>query len=294
MYTLKIENKSGEVLTLTQNEKEYQVISVTGLNPVPAILQTSTIAGMDGVKFNSAKLNPRNIVITLRLNDDVERNRLQLYHYFKSKQYCKIYFHTECRNVFAEGYVENIECDLFTISEQMQISIVCPDPYFYSVAESVKTVSDVNPLFEFAFAFGAEGVTNPTITDPAIEFSTYNKSQTIAIVNSGEEETGVIAEIRFTGDVSNPYIYDIRTEEVMRVNTDFEFGDVLTINTNQGNKSVTITRNGESPSNGIRYLDKVSEWLQLSTGDNCFGYGAESGADDMELTFRFRTKYEAV
>lgn len=294
MYTLKVENKRGEILTLTQNEKEYQIVSIDGLNPVPAILQTSAVAGMDGEKFVSAKLNTRNIVITVRLNGDVERNRLQLYHYFKSKQFCKIYYKTDTRDVFAEGYVENIECDLFTMSEMMQISIVCPDPYFYSVEESIHEVSHVNPLFEFSFAFGANGVTNPTITDPAIEFSNYNDSQAIDIVNSGEEETGMIIEIVFGDNVSNPYVQDGITEDVLRVNADFEFGDVLTISTKRGNKSVMITRNGASPTSGIRYLDKSSVWLQLATGLNHFAYGAASGAENMTVTFRYRSKFEAV
>lgn len=294
MYTLKVENKRGEILTLTHNEKEYQIVSIDGLNPVPAMLQMSSVVGMDGTKFVSSKLNTRNIVITIRLNGDVERNRLQLYHYFKSKQYCKIYYKTETRDVFAEGYVENIECDLFTIGEMMQVSIVCPDPYFYSVKENVHEASPINPLFEFAFAFGADGVKNPTITDPAIEFSNYNHSQAIDIINSGEEETGLIIEILFNGNVSNPYIHDGITDDVLQVNADFAFGDVLTINTKRGNKSVMIARNGAAPISGIRYLDKSSVWLQIATGLNHFVYGAESGSEDMSITFRFRSKFEAV
>ena len=71
MFTLKIENIKNTILELTQNESNYQILSVKGLNPPNAQINRSTIAGLDGSKCNSSKLEERNIVITLKLNGDI-------------------------------------------------------------------------------------------------------------------------------------------------------------------------------------------------------------------------------
>ena len=75
MFEARIENTKGSILTLTNNESKFQLISITGLNPPKAQINVSTIAGLDGAKFNSAKLETRNVVINLKINGDVEENR---------------------------------------------------------------------------------------------------------------------------------------------------------------------------------------------------------------------------
>ena len=100
MFTLKIENIKNNILELTQNENKYQVLSVKGLNPPNAQINRSTVAGLDGSKFNSSKLEERNIVITLKLNGEIETNRIDLYKFFNTKQWCKIYYKNESRDVY--------------------------------------------------------------------------------------------------------------------------------------------------------------------------------------------------
>ena len=72
MYTAKVQKESGSPLTLTGREPEWQIVHIQGLNPPSAQINLTNIVGLDGAKFNSAKLNTRNIVLTLRLNGDVE------------------------------------------------------------------------------------------------------------------------------------------------------------------------------------------------------------------------------
>ena len=102
MYTAKIENHNG-ILTLTGNESKWQVISITGLNPAPAQVNLTDIASLDGAKFNSSKLATRNIVITIRLNGDVESNRLFLYRYFSSKDNVTFYYKNSHLDTFKIG-----------------------------------------------------------------------------------------------------------------------------------------------------------------------------------------------
>ena len=151
MFICKVENTRNNILTLTQNEDNFQVLKITGLNPPKAQINTTKMATLDGKKFNSSTLNERNIVITVKLNGDVEKNRIRLYSFFRPKEWCKFYYKNSSRNVFIEAYTENVECDLFTNKEVMQISLLCPEPYFKDVQEIIDDISKILSKFEFPF-----------------------------------------------------------------------------------------------------------------------------------------------
>lgn len=293
MFELRFENEDGDEITLTGVEDRYQVIHIEGLNPPSATVYRSEVAGMDGTKYMSAKLEERNVVVTVRINGDVEANRINLYRYFKTKHYCKMYYTNKTREVYAEGYVENIECDLFSLSEEMQISIVCPNPYFQAINEIVSDISKVIANFAFPFTIGSSGVLNPTITDDAIEFSTYKEDSMVVVTNEGEDGTGLIIRLTFSGPVTNPTIYNADTKEYFALKTTFEDGDEVTINTNSGEKRVTLLRDGQS----INLINKVardSVWLSLERGDTHFTYTADDGILSMQVLFTHRTRYQGV
>ncbi len=75
MYTLIIENEKGEQLKLTDNPN-YDVLSVEGTNPPKADINTVTVSGSDGSRFNSSRLSERNLVITLNIRPPTEENRI--------------------------------------------------------------------------------------------------------------------------------------------------------------------------------------------------------------------------
>lgn len=312
MFTLKFENQNGEIITLSGVENMYQIINVEGLNPPSANIKRSEVAGMDGTKYMSGKLEERNIVLTVRINGDVEKNRIYLYNYFQSKQYCKMQYRNGTRNVYAEGYVENIECGLFTNSQQMQVSIICPDPYFYDMKEIVTDISHALGVFHFPFTFGARGITEPRVnlidrylvqeyaeatvpdqsTDNAQEFSNYVINRVVNLVNNGENDTGVIIEIVATDSVVNPRIRNDRMQ-FFELNMTLNAGDVVTINTNKGYKSVTLFDDLTTTSI-INKVTRGSTWLTLQKGDNQLTYNADDGADNMRVRFIHRAKYQAV
>ena len=145
-------NRAGEILTLTNRETEFQVESIRGLSPVPAQVNMTPMAGLDGAQFNSAKIQTRNIVIMLRIRGDVEKNRLTLYRFFRTKEKHRFYFSNESRSVYTDGYVESAEVDLFELGQRLQISIICPNPFFQSDEEKSVGITNIVPLFEFPFA----------------------------------------------------------------------------------------------------------------------------------------------
>lgn len=304
MFVLKVENTRGNVLTLTQNESNYQVQRVAGLNPPNAIINSSNVAGMDGSMPNGSKLAERNIVITMTLNGEIETNRLYLYKYFKTKQWCKLYYKNNSRNVYIEGYVETIENDLFQLGQTVQISVVCHDPYFKALEEIITDISEVMAGFEFPFAFGSKNaIVNPDPnSDEAIEFSTVQKNRITNVVNVGEVESGLIIELTATSNVLNPVIYNANNgREFFKVNIEMTTGDKLIINTNRSNKSVKLVANGVE-SNEIRNVAPIifgdeivyPTWFKLQLGDNEFTYSADSGSEFLNIVFKQKTLYEGV
>lgn len=283
MFILRIENTKGNEIRLTQNESEYQIVNVEGLAPPKAELYTNVVASMDGGKFKSSKMDMRNLVLTVKINGDVEANRINLYKYFGAGKWCKVYYKNGSRDVFIEGYVETIDCDLFTINQQMQISIVCPTPYFKSVDIIYTDISIVIAGFTFPF----------TIDEAGVIISQLIPNKVTTVINDGEFSTGFEIVMRALADnISTPTIYNSDTGEYISVSVLLNKGDVLRINTNKGSKSIKKIVNGVE-TNIINYLENGSTWLQLEAGANNFTYSVNS-AERLEVVFEYHHQYEGV
>lgn len=141
--------------------------SIDGLGPGKASINTTDIASDDGSIFNSARSEQRNIVLTLGcliadgVTNSIETARQLTYKYFPKKKPLKFYILTDNRELEILGYTESNEPEIFTDDETTQISIICPDPLFYSAGEGgthTTTFNGVDFLFEFAFDNESVGV----------------------------------------------------------------------------------------------------------------------------------------
>lgn len=282
MYSLKVENHRGESIELTSNPN-YTVFKIEGLTPPHATINSSVNSTSDGSKINNVRLESRNIVIYTTIEGDVEANRINLYKYFPVKRSVKLLFTNNSRAVYIEGTVELIECDLFSNKQVAQISIICPKPYFKAVDEFATMFSDTSALFEFPFSVAKEGVELSAIT------TNIRKS----IINAGDVATGVVIKLFATASVKNPVIYDVLKRTHMKLNFTLLAGDTIVINTNVGEKSIELIRDGVS-SNAMGYMVQSSSWFVLESGDNVFAYEAESGSGNLHLTFTTAQLYSGV
>lgn len=282
MFTAKIRNQYGEVLELTHNPN-YTVTSITGLGPVSASVNTSALASADGSRLNSSRKTERNIVITVVINGNIEKNRLALYQYAPTKYPIRLYFKNESRDAYIDGIVESHEIDHFENRQAAQISIICPDPAFKSTKETFIDLSYIEPMFEFWFS----------IEDEGIEFSTVNEESQKSIISKGEMETGVFIEMRATGVVENPVIFNRITREKFALNFTMQDADVIRINTNRGEKSVTLIRDGIE-TNILNYADAGNSWFVIRHGDNVFTYNAAVGYEFLQVRFSITDQYEGV
>lgn len=267
MYTLKIENSNGDIFELSHNTQNYAVIGVTGLTPPPTTINTATAGIIDGTFFNSARVNQRNVVITVVLNGDIEANRQRLYKIFPRKVPCTIYFKNANRDVKIIGYVETLDGDLFSMREQIQISIICPRPYFEDLNTIYTELAHVLRLFEFPFAIAKT---------PGVPVSELTENPLCTIVNNGDAPAGCIISVSISGEVEGLKIINSTQQTFFGLDYTFSAGDEIEINTCSGQMGVTLKRNGVT-TNLLNYVSPASNWFRLSLGDNVFTYTLTTG-----------------
>lgn len=281
-YKLTVENQNNQSLVLTNN-RNYVIRSIDGLTPPIATINSSVVAMVDGAIYNSARVETRNIIISIAPLIPVEKNRNMLYTYFPIKKQVRLYYENGTKHVYIDGYVDSIDGSLFDISQTLSISITCLEPYWKSQSLSTADVSDTESLFEFPFAIDKEGT----------EFSRINKTSTVNVINYGDVEIGMIIEMIADNIVDNPRIYRTDTGEMFALWFRMEDKDKIIINTNRNKKSVTLIREGQY-SNLISSLIPGSIWFNLNLGDNIFAYESDSGADRLEVRFNFYNSYAGV
>lgn len=282
MISLIVENENNEKLDL-MNPSYFDSVTVDGLTPGKASINTTVIANSDGSLINNARNEDRPITIDIEPAFPIEENRLRIYQFFKRKKYITLYVKTTNRDLKIEGMVESVEGSLFVEKQSITIEILCNDPYFKDQLETYTNMARVLDLFEFPFSIEEEGK----------EFSRIEKTIEQTVINAGDTETGVIIEISASGTVINPTIYNTVTRESFGLNITMQSGDVITINTNNFQKKVELLRNGET-TNIINSIIKGNKWFKLLQGDNLFTYTCDTGEEFLNIRFIYNNLYEGV
>lgn len=285
-------------LELGRPEKSgFLIKSVSGLGPSKANIISKELATIDGALYNSSRVNSRNIVLTLKLleNPTIEATRQKSYKYFPIKKRVKLLIETDNRTCETYGYVEANEPNIFSRQETTQISIICPDPYFYSYGKKVTIFSGIESLFTFPFS-------NESLTEDLLEFGSIVTNQEQTIYYTGDAEIGVVIYIHALGDVTNLTIHNLGTRESMKIDTNrlvaltglpIVAGDDIIISTVKGQKYIQLFRNGIYI-NILNCLDKDVDWFQLSKGDNLFVFVADTGVTNLQFRIENQTVYEGV
>lgn len=274
-----IENARGEALNLSADPR-YEPI-LTGTGPPPATINRAKMGVADGTRYNSATVGERNLLLTVYLKRDIARARLNLYKYVTTKAYIKIRYQADDLDVWIDGYVESTEVDPWTLSQNLQVSIICPNPYWHDATETYTDASNVTALFEFPFAIESEGV----------ELSTVESLASTIIVNHGHVETGITFEILAKVRSLQPRIYNVSTGEFIGFYADLFAGDRLVVCTTDGRKSVTHIRDGVE-TNYINTLMEGSAWLKMPVGSSEFSYTVDEG--EIELGVYHTNLYAGV
>lgn len=306
IYSIVVTNYLGDRIKLELGKPDvsgFLIKSITGLGPVKANVNTTEVSTNDGSLFNSARLSQKNIVLDMVFintvyGESIEDLRQKSYKYFPLKKSVELTIETDNRYVKTTGYVESNEPNIFSSQEGTQISIICPDPYFYSAGEDGNNVTNfysIDPMFEFPFS-------NESLDEPLLVFGEIQIKTEGVITYHGDSEIGVMIYIHVIGPATNINIYNTETREVMRINTEkissltgkgIVASDDIVINTAKGEKSITLIREGVSY-NILNCLDKNTDWFTLAKGDNIFAFTADSGVTNLQFRVENKVIYEGV
>lgn len=283
MYSLIAENQYGEQLELTNNSA-YVITGIDGLNPPDAIINTMTRAGHDGSMFNSAHLDNRILTITIAINQPAEVNRNNLYRFFRTAQKTRLYYSNELHDVYIDGWGQNAPVEYFGEKQIFQATLICPDPYWHAMAESVGIYSYVSSEFEFPFSADLNG----------IEFSTYDSTGVIEIENRGNVEVGMLIEISTEGTITNPKITNVSTGEFIGITASIDAATKFVINTRTDQKAVYIENVLGVKTNEFSNLMAGSTWLTCLPGMNRFIISGTGTITEMTCIIKVDNLYQGV
>lgn len=275
----------------------FLIQEISGLGPVKADINVSELSSIDGSIYNSARLPSRNIVFKLVLLESptIEDTRQKSYKYFPIKKRVRLLIETTNRTAEIFGYVESNEPIIFSRQETTQISIVCPNPYFYSEGKQITSFTGFEKVFSFPFS-------NESLSDKLLIMGNILKNQMQTVLYEGDSEIGFNIEIHAVGTAKHVMIYNVNTLENMKIDTDklialtgqpIIMGDSIFISTIKGDKSIQLLREGVYY-NIINCLDRDATWMFLRKGDNVFAFDAEEGGANLYFRIINQVIYQGI
>lgn len=234
--TLNVEDVDPDEILILKN--------ITGLSAKGLTLFTGDFA-RDGGYYQGRRAGKRNPVFSFKLNpnyaDDIEVSDIRELLY---KMFLQPHVGSDAVQVrlvddrkpdrYFIGYTEDIDTDMFSKDQSAMVSLICTDPYLRSVSET--TDSDVTGWISVPLTYDGSANTGIALT---LKVTTANTQITVAL----NEATDPTNKMVLTGT--------------------FAVNDIITINTNEGSRS--IKKNGVDI---MASLTSASKWLQLSAVAN--------------------------
>lgn len=296
---IKVTNYLGESIDIElafPEKSGFAILKIDGISGNKSDINVTEVVTADGGLFNSSRMRSRDIKLKIRyVGNNIENIRQKSYKFFPNKRPVKLLFTTDNRKIYAAGYVEENKVDIFSKNEGCDITIVCPDPYFYEERNTETVFSGVVPMFEFPFE-------NNSATEKLIEVGNIVTKQYETVFYKGDGEIGVTIEIHSMGTVGTLNIYNIDARQVMEISKEklealtgkgIVKGDTIIICTEKFNKSITLLRGGVK-TNILNCLNKGTDWFTIRKGDNIFAYTTDEGASNVQFKVINKVLYEGV
>jgi hypothetical protein len=244
-----------------------QIRNIDGLDPVKAAINTSPFGSVDGASYVGSSVLSRNIVLTLHPNPDwdtwtYEALRRLIYSYFMPKRDTKLVFYSDDMiPVEISGIVEDVQGNIFSQDPELQVSVICPDPYFIALDPTVIT--------------GQTGP-NPGAVPAVIDYN-------------GTMDSGIVVKVTATPDplpsviaiqIGNPVLTYFAVNTTIDATNYFEISSIpmrkYVQNVNIGSGVIT---------NILAKVQEGSQWPAFQPGENEFAVFTNQGIHDWELTY---------
>lgn len=261
----------------------YLQEELEGLSTLPAIRETKGMnIGMDGGWTSAQFYEPRLVTIKgVIANKDVsvvELRRRQLIQILSEKK-LRLEFRTEAGNLY--------ELDVVVAGLTMPINKILTSSYF-----KISLRADDPLIYDNTSSTGREAILNRSTNASSgfpinfpINFQLGNYESRPTINNFGTST--VYPVITVTGELTNPEIVNITTNEYFKINTTISSGSVAVIDT----QAHTIVIDGVTSYSDIA---DGSSWIHLRPGNNEFFLTSDENTDTGYATISYRVGYMGV
>ena len=263
---------------------------IDGIYAFDGDVRTSPYTNTHGDRYKSSRATKRNIVVYGKIFDNFWDNRQLMYRLFRIGATGRFtYSEPDREDRYVDYYVESVDIDQDPFRGQYQISLICPDPFFYDDSTRYVDLNGWMSGFEFAHEFNSQGE----------EFGYLDTAMSKVVANlNGVDDIGLKIVLTSTGSVVNPYLYMYETGEQLTIGTankpyTVTSGKPVEIETGTGKKDITEI-NGSTRTRINEYLDPDSTFFQLHAGVNTIGFNADSGADYLSVHIEYRMRYLGV
>lgn len=265
-------------------------LDVADFGTVDGVNHTYKYLDQIGTTIYNTTLDPRNVAISGWVagwsKAEVSRLKTFLNSFINPKEELelrvnnkKIYGYPTKSIAYSQTLAENNE-----ILTKFVISIYCPYPLFTDITPGSVLVAFTEKKFHFPLVIPKQtgvimGIRQPTL---------------IATVNNpGDLPVGYIIEFKALGQVVNPILTDIGSQQFVEIRKVMDAGEVILIDTREGHRRVRGFVSGIE-SNYYHYRTYDSSWLQLARGINYLRYNAEENVSALEVTIRYEPGYLEV
>lgn len=152
------------------------------------------------------------------------------------------------------------------------ITIFCNNPMFRKITLPSTILTGTQPALKFPLVFTKE---------TGIILGVRSNYRLIALENEGNTPTGGIIRITSNGILKRPTITNILTGESITINKTLQEGEVIEINTNDGNEKGIKGFIDDEEFNYFKYWDFDNTWLKFPVGTSLIGFSLEEGNDTL-------------
>lgn len=284
-----ISDYKNSTINISSSVLPYVLQNFEGLRGLEADLDIYQAMSQDISALRSVNIRERAITLKAAIvyNNDRERDQLRkkVFETFHIKRKGRIEITTRA-NMFYE--LENVYVlDAPTFDENLNrtgmdffsVNLISLNPYFLSPEKKI-SLQNKTGNFKFTWEILENGVSLAEIDSKALK-NCYN---------GGAVETPLKMIIRSRGTLENPFIYNITTNEAIRINKTLNQGEEIIITTNQGNKRIEHIDTTGTKTNIFNLIDLQSTFFSLVEGDNQIKYGADGNVENMTVDLYYRER----
>lgn len=279
---LKNDNKELKI-----DDDRYRLIEISGIHAADFVINDTSHANHDGVFIYSQKVNKRYITIKFDFSgDDFQQARREVISFFNPKKQGELIidYSGVTKSIFyVVSSLDLQQANVYQVPS-FEVELMCPDPYFKEVSDIKVDIVKWEGKFIFPLSIPQNN---------GVVFGVKTPNVMVNIFNEGDVSTGMNIKFMAAGQVVNPSLLNVNTGEFIKIEKTLERGEVVTVNTHQGNKKV-ISELNSVEQNIFNLFTYESTFFQLDPGDNIFRYDADLNLENLEISIYYNPRYLGV